>query len=157
MALAKILFWLALGVWMGAIVFFSFVVAPTVFLALPPESAGQVVGALFARYYGFGIVASAVALIAAAFLWRAASGGGAWASVTVMLALMLGATVYAGRAVQPRAQALRPALHQPTVDAGARAEFDRLHRLAVRLNAAVLLLGVTSMCIAAVSLDLPRR
>ena len=40
---------------------------------------------------------------------------------------------------------------------GVRTEFDRLHRLAVRLNAAVLLLGGVSVCVAASSLELPRR
>ncbi len=153
MALAKILFWLALGTWVGAITFFSFVVAPGVFGALPQESAGQVVGVLFPRYYAFGTVTTSVALIAAVVLWRAAPGK-AWAAVTVMVLLMLGATLYAGRVVQPRAQALRSALHHSTVDPGVRSEFDRLHRLAVQLNAAALLLGIASVCVAAANLDL---
>jgi hypothetical protein len=37
----KSVFWLALVVWLGEIVFFSFVVAPSVFGALPSETAGQ--------------------------------------------------------------------------------------------------------------------
>jgi hypothetical protein len=124
-----------------------------VFGALPQESAGQVVGVLFPRYYVFGTVATSVALVSAVVLWRAASGK-AWAAVTIMLVLMLGATLYAGRVVQPRAQALRSALHQPTVDAEVRSEFDRLHRLAVQLNAAALLLGIASVCVAAASFEL---
>ena len=156
MALAKILFWLALGTWVGAIVFFSFVVAPGVFATLPSESAGQVVGAIFPRYYVFGIVAEGIAAAAAAFLWQAASRSRAWAAVTLMVGLMLGTTLYAARVVHPQAQALRPMLHQPTVEPGVRADFDRLHHAAVRLNAAVLVLGVVSMCVAAVSRDSPR-
>ena len=156
MAIAKVLFWLALIVWLGAIVLFSFVVAPGIFGALPRESAGQVVGALFPRYYALGALAGAVGLGAAVVLWRAAASP-AWVAVSCMLALMLGATLYAGGIVEPRARALRPVLYQANVDPGARAEFDRLHRLAVRLNAAVMLLGVASVCVAASSFELPRR
>src|SRR3990172_9036978 len=108
MALAKALFWLALIVWIGEVVFFSFVVAPGIFQALPQESAGQVVGTLFPRYYGLGAVAGTVGLVTAAVLWCATRGSRAWGAVTVMLVLMLAATLYAGHVVQPRAQALRP-------------------------------------------------
>jgi uncharacterized membrane protein len=156
MAPAKALFWLALIVWVGEVVFFSFVVAPTVFGALPQESAGKVVGAIFPRYYGIGAVAGMIALAAAMFLRSRTSATLAWSAIVVMLVLMLGATIYAGRVVQPRAQALRPLLHQEPIDPTSRAEFDRLHRLAVQLNGGVLLLGIASACVAAASLQLPR-
>jgi len=156
MAAAKVLFWLALSVWLGAIVFFSFVVAPGIFRTLPRESAGEVVGALLLRYYTLGTLAGAVGLGAAIVLWRAAASPG-WSVVSCMLALMLGATLYAGCLVEPRARALRPTLYQAGAEPDARAEFDGLHRLAVRLNAAVLVLGVASVCVAAGSLELPRR
>jgi uncharacterized membrane protein len=156
MAVAKVLFWLALIVWLGAVVFFSFVVAPAVFRALSRESAGLVVGALFPRYYTLGELAGAIGLGAAVILWRAAASP-AWAVVSCMLVLMLGATLYAGCVVEPRARVLRPTLYQAGAEPGAREEFERLHRLAVRLNAAVLVLGVASVCVAAGSLELPRR
>jgi len=56
----------SLGVWLGSIVFFSFVGAPTTFDVLG-DDAGQVVNAIFPKYYAFGtglgVVASAVALV----------------------------------------------------------------------------------------------
>jgi uncharacterized membrane protein len=155
MGVAKAVFWLALVVWLGEIVFFSFVVAPSVFGALPQEIAGQVVGVIFPRYYGVGAVAGAIALVAAFMLRSGTSATRPWSAIVLMLAFMLVATLYAGRVIQPRAQTLRPQLHGATVDPAVRAEFDRLHRLAVQLNGGVLLLGIASVCIAAASLELP--
>lgn len=157
LAVAKSVFWLAIAVWVGEIVFFSFVVAPTVFGALPQESAGQVVGAIFPRYYALGVVAGAVALAAALVVGNGAIAGRPWTAVVVMLVLMLVATGYAGWVIQPRATALRPQLHAAAADPNVRAEFDRLHRRAVQLNGAVLLLGVASICIAAATFTLPPK
>jgi hypothetical protein len=153
---AKAMFWLALVVWLGAIVFFSFVVLPSVFGAFPQELAGQVAGTIFPRYYALGSVAGAVAVIAALVLRSDTSATRAWSTITVMLVLMLTATLYAGRVIQPRAQALRPHLHETPVDPDVRTEFDRLHHHAVQLNAGVLLLGIGTVCIAAATLQLPR-
>ncbi len=157
MALAKTLFWLALVVWLGEIVFFSFVVAPSVFGAFPKEVAGQVVGAIFPRYYAVGVVAGVIALGAAIVLRGGTSATRGWSAIVAMLVIMIAATLYAGRVVEPRARALRPQLRAEPVDAAVRAEFDRLHRLAVQLNGTVLLLGVVSVCVAAISLELPPR
>jgi len=155
-ALAKTLFWLALAVWLGEIVFFSFVVAPSVF-GVVPEVAGQVVGAIFPRYYALGAGAGVIALVAAAALRGATSATRSWSAIVAMLVVMLVATLYAGRVIEPRARALRPQLHTEPVDVAVRAEFDRIHRRAVQLNGAVLLLGIVTLCVAAASLDLPRR
>ncbi len=156
MAFAKAIFWLALVVWLGEIVFFSFVVAPSVFAAVPQDVAGQIVGAIFPRYYALGAVAGTIAVIAALVLRSGTSATRPWSATALMLVTMLAATLYAGRVIQPRAQALRPRLHEASVDASVRAEFDRLHRLAVQLNGGVLLLGIVSVCVAATSLQLPR-
>jgi uncharacterized membrane protein len=157
MAAARALFWLALTAWVGAVLFFSLVVAPSVFGALPSESAGAVVAVVFRRYYVWGQVAGLVALLTAAIAWRAGAPSAAGAAITVMVAVMLGATAYAGWVVQPRVQALRPALHLPVVEPPVRAEFDRLHRRAVQLNAVVLLLGVVTICLAAARQSPPPR
>ncbi|WP_115863832.1 DUF4149 domain-containing protein [Halorussus litoreus] len=50
----------ALGVWLGSIIFFSFVAAPTTFDVLG-DDAGQVVNAIFPKYYAFGGVLGAIA------------------------------------------------------------------------------------------------
>lgn len=152
-ATARVALWLALAVWVGAVVFLSFVVAPTIFRTLPSATAGQVMGALFPSYYAVGAVAGVVALAATLVLWRS---GRAGAPLVVLVALMLGTTAYAGGVVQPRAAVLRPMLHTPDPAEGVREEFDRLHRLAVGLNAGVLLLGLASIVVAARAADEPR-
>ncbi|WP_423745055.1 DUF4149 domain-containing protein (plasmid) [Haladaptatus sp. SPP-AMP-3] len=59
----------ALGIWLGSIVFFSFVGAPTTFDVLG-DDAGQVVNAVFPKYYefglGLGVVAFGAAVVATA-------------------------------------------------------------------------------------------
>jgi len=54
----------ALGVWLGSMLFFSFVGAPTVFDVLG-DDAGRVVNAIFPKYYVFGVALGAVAVGAA--------------------------------------------------------------------------------------------
>jgi hypothetical protein len=53
----------ALGVWLGSIVFFSFVGAPTTFDVLG-DDAGRVVNAIFPKYYVFGAGLGVVAFLA---------------------------------------------------------------------------------------------
>ena len=155
LALAKILFQLALGLWVGAIVFVSFVVAPAVFRALPSETAGLVMGQIFSLYYGFTAAVGIVALGSALLLRWKVGGTGAWKVVVAMLVVMLAATTYAGAVVNPQARALRPALHQEPVDPEIRTHFDRLHHRAVQLNGLVLLLGFATIAVAAVNARLP--
>lgn len=145
----KFLYVLALGVWLGEIAFFSFVVAPRIFGALPVEEAGRIVGSIFPTYYRLGYACGAVLMITALLLWRVAGGFDRWAVTSGLAAIMLGATVYAGMVIQPRAQALRPHIHDPAAAPAAKAEFDQLHRRAVQLNAVVLLGGVLAAGITA--------
>ncbi len=152
---ARAIFWLALVVWLGEVVCFSFVVAPAAFATLPQESAGLLVGAVLSRYYIVGAFAGLIALVAALMLRTGAGAAMAWSLVSAMLVLMLAATLYAGWVVYPRAQVLRPRLHEAVVEPGTRLEFDRLHLRAVRLNAAVLLLGIVTVCVASGSRPLP--
>jgi hypothetical protein len=154
-ALAKVTFWLALGLWVGAVVFVSFVVAPAVFSTLPSETAGLVMGRIFPLYYVFTAVCGCVALAAALALWRRSRRARVWSAMVVMLVVMLAATTYAGAVVSPRARELRPQLHQPTADPAVRVAFDALHRRAVQLNGVVLLLGLVTLATAASSLRLP--
>jgi len=51
--LFDILYSLSLVGWIGAILFFSFCVAPIIFKVLEPEQAAKFVRALFPRYYAW--------------------------------------------------------------------------------------------------------
>jgi hypothetical protein len=52
----------ALMVWVGEIVFFSFVVAPKVFRTFPAADAGRAVSAIFPTYYVIGYICGAILL-----------------------------------------------------------------------------------------------
>jgi hypothetical protein len=139
-AVAKWLHLVALGVWLGSIVFFSFAVAPLVFSALPRADAGRVVSAIFPTYYFIGYACGA-ALLLTALLLRAstASAMRSWNIVAAVTALTLAVTLYAGLVVQPRAHALRASLAEAGQDSPVKAEFDNLHRRAVQLNGSALI------------------
>ncbi|MBI3783220.1 MAG: DUF4149 domain-containing protein [Deltaproteobacteria bacterium] len=152
LTLIKSLYLLSLIVWIGTIVFFSFVGAPGIFRSLSPVDAGKVVGVIFPNYYILGYVCGTILLLAAAWLRNAAASQGEWSLVTALAGLMLALTLYAGLAIQPRAAALRPQLHEEATAATVKPEFDRLHHRAVQLNAAVLLAGLVVTILTARSL-----
>ena len=156
-AFAKVVFQLAMSLWIGALVTVSFLVAPAVFGAVPSETAGAVMGRIFPLYYGFTVATGVVAVAAASWLWRAGIGVRTWRAIVPMLVLMLAATSYAGGVVSPRARALRPALHLEPVDPALRAEFDGLHRRAVQLNSLVLVLGLAIVVVSAVAVRWPEE
>lgn len=63
MSVSALLVHAALGLWLGSIVFFSFVAAPALFDELGEERAGDAVNVVFPRYYSFGLWMGAVALV----------------------------------------------------------------------------------------------
>jgi len=134
----------ALIVWVGEVVFFSFVVAPAIFRTFPPPAveAGRVIGEIFPTYYKIGYGCGAVLLITTLVLLATAETRMWLGMGTLLVAGMLAATVYAGGIILPRATELRPQIHDPAAPAAAKDEFDRLHRRAVTLNGAVLVGGV---------------
>jgi hypothetical protein len=143
-----------LGLWMGAVVFFSFVTAPALFAALPREMAGRATAAIFPRYYALGWMCGGVALAAA--IAEAASRGWSWRRVATALLLtaMLGMSFYAGRVILPRAGAERAVMDDPAREPereAAASRFARLHGASVALNGAVLLLGAGALVLASLA------
>lgn len=128
---------LAMTLWLGSIAFFSFFNAPVLFRVLGEKDAGQVVRALFPRYYLLGLVCGCLLCGVAAvrgvlWIWS----GLATASV-LLFALLTLLTLFARQWLTPRINAAR--------DAGParKAEFVSLHKISVRLNGVVLLLLLT--------------
>src|SRR2546422_5980771 len=52
----RYLYLLSLVLWIGGVVFFSFLASPSIFKIPPPEQAGQVVGDIFSKYHLLGYV-----------------------------------------------------------------------------------------------------
>ena len=150
--LVRFLYLLALALWVGEVVCFSFVVAPALFAVLGAARAGDVVGAIFPRYYALGTTAGAVALAGALVLARRATAAGWWTGTVVVLALGLAATVWAGGVVHPRAQRLRAALHARGEAPADDPAFRGAHRTAVALNGVALVSGLVGLGLSAAAL-----
>jgi len=135
----------AVSLWLGAMAFFAFVVAPAAFATLEREAAGRLVAAIFARYYLAGIVLGFLALagcVGSGMLrgWR----GLDWLPLALVV-LMLALTLYAWAVVLPAAHAAREAGAGATpAEAG---RFARLHRLSGVLNGTVMIAGVALLVV----------
>ena len=138
---------LATSLWLGAMGFFAFVVAPAAFSTLDREAAGRFVGAVFPRYYALGLALGLAALAGLGSRWI----GGTWRGFdwlpAGLLLLMLALTLYAGAVVLPAAHAAREAMREASVNPSAAAAFARLHRLSGILNAIVMLSGVALLAV----------
>ena len=151
-AAVRFVYLLAAGTWIGVMAFFSFVVAPAVFGVLGAPQAGDVVGAIFPRYYGTGIGLGVAAFAAALFLRTRSQRPTAWAVVLLALVLAIGASAWAGAVVHPKARRLRTELQNPAAAPEVRDDFDHAHRTAVALNGVAMLAALTSLGAAAVAL-----
>jgi len=130
-----------LAVWIGSIIFFSFVVAPTVFKVLKPEDAARLQRALFPRYYLVGMLCAAIGIICVGIL-LADRAFGKWPGILSLLLLAAaGATdLWLRQTVVPHMAELREQRASATQpDEALESEWKTLHRLSVQLNVAVLL------------------
>jgi hypothetical protein len=113
----------ALGLLLGGMGLFSFLVAPTAFAALKAEDAGRFVRALFPRYHLF--VAGTAALAAVGLI-------GANPELALLMFAAAGLAVLARQVLTPRINALRD--RHLAGDAAAGRWFDRMHMASVALN-----------------------
>jgi uncharacterized membrane protein len=130
------------SLWLGAMAFFAFIVAPAAFGTLEREQAGRLVSAVFPRYYAFSAGLGVIA-VAACLARPLAAGGRARDWLPLGLALsMLCLTLYAWMVILPAAHAAREAAKQAGAVASAEAaRFARLHRVSSLLNGLVMIAG----------------
>jgi uncharacterized membrane protein len=136
-----------IGTWLGAIIFFSFAVAPGVFGILASrDEAGAVVGFALGRLHLMGVIAAIIYLVASLVLWRSSPTFGKIAALAVVMMLL--ATLDSSYIVVPRMNALRAEMGSvaatPASDAR-RAEFDRLHGVSVMLEGGILFMGILAL------------
>lgn len=143
---------LSLVCWLGGMVFFTAVIAPVLFKALPMAEAGKLVSVVFPRYYLLGYICGAIAVILAIFLCATRTPRVWWATAALGLIVALGLTAYAGTVVRPQVDAIRSVTEDANPDPGRRAEFDRLHHLSVMLNGGVMLLNLGALLASAAAL-----
>lgn len=138
---------LALIVWVGGIVFFSFVTAPALFAILPArELAGSVVSRCLAALHWMGLASGLVFLLCSIIHNQIKHADARLFSAThVLMLIMLALTAISQFGITPRMQALRAEMNWidrvPASDAR-RMEFNRLHQWSTRAEGGVLLCGL---------------
>jgi hypothetical protein len=138
---------LALGTWVGGIIFLSFVVAPGAFGVLGSrDQAGTMVGFALGRLHWIGIVAGLIYVLALVVERRSIAAIARPAAILVVL--MIALTFYSQKFVTSRLAGLRREM--VSVDATPRdnplrVEFDSLHQWSVRIEGAVLFLGLVGL------------
>lgn len=138
---------LALGGWIGAIVYFAALVTVGAFAVLPNQDlAGAIVGYTIAGLHHFGIIAAVIYLVAAVLLRPSLKAFVRPAAIGVALMLLL--TLASQRLVIPKMDALRAQMVSVQATPATnplRVEFDHLHGISVDLEVAILLIGLAAL------------
>jgi uncharacterized membrane protein len=152
MSFLRFLMLLSLVVWLGGLIFFAFVLAPTVFspgLLPTRQVAGSIVGRSLDLLHYMAIVSGIVFLMASMAYSRMATGNaGPVAARHLLMAAMLVLTAISQFAITPRMHAIRNevgVIDNVTPDNPLRAEFDRLHGWSERCEGTILLLGLVAL------------
>jgi len=161
MSFLRFLMVLSLVVWIGGLIFFAFVLAPTAFQILPSTHlAGNVVGRALGKLHWIAIISGVVFLIAS-LLYSYLTQGTAhiFAMRHILICLMLALTLLSQFWIIPRMDTLRASVGDfatvPLNDP-ARVQFDALHVWSTRVESAVLLLGLVAIYLTASALSNPR-
>jgi uncharacterized protein DUF4149 len=154
MTILRFLMFLSLVVWVGGIVFLSFVEAPTAFSVLPSRHmAGTVVGHSLTLLHWIGLF-SGVVFLGCSMLLSSLSTGSAepLAARHILVLAMLLLTVVSQFGISPKMATLRAQFGDidtvPANDPG-RLQFDALHAWSVRLEVGVLIFGLAAAYLSA--------
>jgi uncharacterized membrane protein len=143
MWLLRFLMLVTLIVWVGGIIFFAFVLAPTLFGILPTTKlAGDVVNATLTKLHWMGLISGVVFLVCSLlYNWQKHVQLRPFALSHVFIVLMLAFTMVSQFGITPRMRELRsnPAIMDSSAG---RTDFDRLHAWSTRLEGGVLFLGL---------------
>ena len=156
MSFLRFLMLLSLVAWIGGLVFFAFVLAPTVFApGMLPNThlAGNIVGRSLSKLHWIAIV-SGLIFLASSLLYSRFNDGTvhAFALRHVLICGMLGLTLLSQFWIIPRMDTLRATVTDfatVPLDSPDRAEFDALHAWSTRVESAVLLLGLVAVYVTA--------
>jgi uncharacterized membrane protein len=147
---------LSLVCWIGGLIFFAFVLAPTAFQVLPSTHlAGNVVGRALSKLHWIAIVSGVVFLVSSLLYSRLTEGTAhVFAGRHVLLCLMLALTLLSQFWIIPRMDTVRAQVADfasVPVDNPARVQFDALHVWSTRVEGAVLVLGLVLVYLTASS------
>jgi uncharacterized membrane protein len=150
MPFLRFLMLLSLVVWIGGLVFFAFVLAPTAFQVLPnTHLAGNVVGRALGKLHWLAIFSGIVFLMSSMVYSRVTQGSPhVFAARNVLIVLMLALTLFSQYWIISRMDKLRATISDfaavPLNDP-IRMQFDTLHAWSTRVEGAVLVLGLVAV------------
>ena len=154
MSVLRFLMLISLVAWIGGLVFFAFVLAPTAFQVLPnTHLAGNVVGRALGKLHWLAIFSGIVFLISSLLYSRVTQGSAhVFAARHVLIILMLALTLFSQYWIISRMDTLRAKVSDfaavPLNDP-ARMQFDTLHAWSTRVEGAVLILGLVAIYLTA--------
>ncbi|HTZ82459.1 MAG TPA: DUF4149 domain-containing protein [Candidatus Acidoferrales bacterium] len=154
MSFLRYLMVLSLVCWIGGLIFFAFVLAPTAFQVLPSTHlAGNVVGRALGKMHWIAIVSAIVFLFSSLLYSRLAEGSAhVFAVRNILIFVMFCLTLFSQFWIIPKMDALRASVTDfatvPLTDP-TRVQFDALHVWSTRVEGAVLLLGLIAIYLTA--------
>ena len=154
MSFLRFLMFLSLVVWVGGIIFFSFVEAPTAFRLAPSRHiAGTIVGASLSLLHWIGLF-SGVIFLGSSMLYASLTTGSArpLAVRHVLIFAMLLLTLISQFGVSTKMASLRSSfqdIDQVAPPDPAPLQFESLHKWSVRLEVGVLIMGLAAVYVTA--------
>jgi uncharacterized membrane protein YhhN len=147
MSFLRYLMLLSLVVWIGGLIFFAFVLAPTAFSVLPSTHlAGNLVGRALGRLHWIAIFSGLVFLVTSLLYSHLAEGtANLFAIRHILIVLMLTLTLVSQFWIIPRMDTLRAQVSEfasVPLNNPLRMQFDALHVWSTRVEGGVLLLGL---------------
>ncbi len=151
----RFILYISIVVWVGMLIFFTFIVAPSIFKVLPKDLAAALVSEIFPKFWVAGYasgVLSLGSLIAISLIEK-----GFPAARILLISLMTAVTFYNGMVVNTKAkevQALIVAAEDPVKKESLRADFKSIHVQSYMLNMVTMASGVAVIYFMARSLRL---
>lgn len=140
---------LGIVTWLGGLIFFAFVEAPTAFhVRGTTRQFAQLINGSITELNQLGHLCGLIFLIATLVLWWTTLGHGhrLFAAEILLVALMIGATFYVQHSIIPAMERDRTAAGGDITSVPAtnltRADFDRLHALSEKVEGSALFLGL---------------
>ncbi len=141
--IVKFIHLIAIVVWVGGVVFFSLIAAPSIFKVLARQLAGDVVGDIFPKYWLMGYACSTLALSTLLFL-SYSEDNYPYARLLILFVMAV-LSFFSGLVLGRKAAAIKAKMKSEadaeTKDA-LRARFGKIHAVSSVMNMTVMALGV---------------
>ncbi|MFQ5544305.1 MAG: DUF4149 domain-containing protein [Nitrospiria bacterium] len=154
MLILKFIHLLSLVIWIGGIVFFSFVAAPAIFKTLPRAQAGDVVAKIFPIYYKIAYVCGPLSLgtLLGVSIQKASSPVWNFLCIALMTVLTFYSGIVIGRKVR-QLKKERNAASTDVIQQEKEKAFKKLHGISMALNMLVLMIGMILIFLTSLNLQ----